>query len=327
MKEYSYSDNVFSFEGSVSVQVEDTWCRPWRIDYNRIDFFPYLPERSGELSGVRLTFATDSQHIGLKFHEAYENMKLDVYSNDELVEQLTCNMDTTIFLKALDPGMKKIEIWLDPKYPLKLEKVLIDDDSIIQRVNFTGKRWVHHGSSISHSKAAASPSCIWTGIVARKYGLHLTNLGFGGQCKIETMVAMMIRDLPSDMISLKLGINCYVGDLTSRTFEPNVIGFINIIREKKPETPIVVISPIYSPDREDVRLLENSLTLKEMRDILCTVVDKFKKHGDKKIYYVDGLSILGPEYVKYLPDGLHPDANGQFIMAENFIKEAIPLLI
>ena len=41
------------------------------------------------------------------------------------------------------------------------------------------------------------------------------------------------------------------GYLRHRTFLPVVHGFIQTIRDARPETPITVISPIISPDRED----------------------------------------------------------------------------
>jgi len=323
LKEYCYTDNVFSFEGSVSVQVDDAWCRPWRIDYNHSDFFPHVSDRAGESSGIRLTFTTDSLNIGLKLYELFENMKMDVYSNGKLIEQYTCEQSKEVKFLPIDSGMKNIEIWLDPRFPFVLEKVLIDDDAQIQRTFIDKKRWVHYGSSISHSKDAGSPSTIWAGIVARENNFHLTNLGYGGQCKIDPMIGLMIRDLSADIITLKLGINCYKGELSPRTFKSNVIGMINIIRDKNPDVPIVVISPIHSPKREGSRVWDNSMTLMEMRNMLLYVVEIFKKHGDTSIYYVDGLKILGLDKAEYMPDDLHPNAEAQFFMAENFINEVL----
>lgn len=47
------------------------------------------------------------------------------------------------------------------------------------------------------------------------------------------------------------------------------------------------------------------------------------KTGDTNIYYVDGLKIFGPGELKYLPDKLYPNATGQFILAENFIRKCL----
>jgi len=60
MRQYRYQDKVFEFEGCVSVEVENRWCKPWRIIRKYIDLFPYVWEKAENASGVRLTFTTDS---------------------------------------------------------------------------------------------------------------------------------------------------------------------------------------------------------------------------------------------------------------------------
>ncbi|HHV59354.1 MAG TPA: hypothetical protein GXX49_03495 [Clostridiaceae bacterium] len=66
MREYCYFDGVFSFEGSISVEIGDTWCRPWRLLYDRVDLYPNVSIKAVKTSGVRLTFTTDAKNIGLK---------------------------------------------------------------------------------------------------------------------------------------------------------------------------------------------------------------------------------------------------------------------
>ncbi len=140
------------------------------------------------------------------------------------------------------------------------------------------------------------------------------------------MIGRLIRDLPAELISLKLGINVYRGFLTRRTFAPNAIGLIALIREKHPHTPLAIISPLYSPERETVSITPDSLCLVEMRQALADIVSSFKKYGDTNIHYVDGLSIFGPAQVGYLPDKLHPDAEGQFPLADNVMHHVIAKL-
>ena len=136
----------------------------------------------------------------------------------------------------------------------------------------------------------------------------------------------MIRDLPADFISMKVGINIYgSSSLSIRTFRSSVIGFIEILREKHIDTPLAVISPIYSPDREVV-LNSGELSLQIMRNEIQEAVSKIQSYGDTNIHYIDGLSIFGEQYAHMLPDGLHPNAEGYKVMAENFLNEvAIPI--
>ena len=111
---------------------------------------------------------------------------------------------------------------------------------------------MHYGSSISHCVEAAEPAGTWPAVAARLAGVSLRNLGFGGQCHLDPFVARTIRDLPDvDIVSIKTGINIVNMDsMRERVFAPALHGFLDTIREAKPDVPIVVISPIYCPSAE-----------------------------------------------------------------------------
>ncbi len=322
MPNYNFEDGRCTFEGAVSVETGPGWAMPWRLPWPERAFYPVLAGDTAQTpSGVRLTFVTDACRIGLRLLEPAEGMKLDLLVDGGLVETRTvAASDSLVQFNPLPAGLKQIEIWLDPRFPFRLAEVSVEPGAGLARTAPAQRRWVHYGSSISHSKAAGSPSTLWTGLVAQRLNLHLTNLGFSGQCKLDPMIGRLIRDLPADFITLKLGINIYSGDLTERTFGPCAIGLIRLIREKHPETPLAVISPIYSPPREEVKG-GSGLSLRELREVLAGIVTAFREHGDRRIHYVDGLRIFGPQDAGHLPDELHPDAGGQYIIAEQIIRE------
>ena len=134
-------------------------------------------------------------------------------------------------------------------------------------------------------------------------------------------LARMIRDLPADFLSMKVGINIYgSGSLNTRTFIPAIIGFVHIIREKHPDTPFAVISPIFSPPREST---PNAVefTLSAMREEVAEAVQIMKDRGDRSIHYIDGLELFGPDLAGLLPDELHPNAEGYKILGQNFVDK------
>ncbi len=143
---------------------------------------------------------------------------------------------------------------------------------------------------------------------------------------MEPLIAKQISELRFDYISLCLGINCYGGGVYSpRSFQQMALGFISRIRERHPDTPVLVISPIYSPERETIKI--NNLSLQDMRHELETGVALWQQHtNDQNIHYLSGLEIFGKNSAHLLPDGLHPDGDGMYVMADNFIKKALPLL-
>jgi hypothetical protein len=102
------------------------------------------------------------------------------------------------------------------------------------------------------------------------------------------MVVRIIRDREADVISLCLGINIYGGpSLNERTFGPGILGFVQIVREKHPTTPIALISPIYSAPREDTPNVVD-FTLKQMRAEVKKTAETLQAHGDQNITYIDG---------------------------------------
>ena len=110
------------------------------------------------------------------------------------------------------------------------------------------RRWVHHGSSISHCVGADRPTGTWPVVAARAAGVEVTNLSLAGNCLLDPFVARTIRDQPADLISLKVGINLVnTAAFRLRSFGPAVHGFLDTVREGHPDTPLLVVSPVSCP--------------------------------------------------------------------------------
>lgn len=322
-------DSRLLWEGVISLEKKDGSVTPWRMPHEDKDLFPDhgLHFEAGKASGVRLLLKTDSKSIklsGQPVGEGYDvsppGCQIDLCIDNKIIETQVFDENNEVLFADLPTGNNLIELWFSPSYQIILHGIEIDDDASLETVEDNRLKWITYGSSITHSVRAASPAMTWPAIVARDMNLNLTSLGYGGQCKVDSMIARIIRDMDADFISLKLGINVHGNDLSPRTFAAAVIGTIAIIREKHTDTPLVVCSPIYSPPREETPSIIGN-TLKDMRDAVKRAVESFQKRGDKNIYYVDGLKIFGPELIEYLPDELHPDAKGMEFMAENFMNE------
>ena len=233
---------------------------------------------------------------------------------------------TRVIWKDLPAGDKLISIWLHQFATFDLTEIAVEDGADIGMAADSRKRWTAYGSSITHSRDGIGPTGTWPAIVARKLDLNLTCLGFGGQCHLDPIYARTIRDIPADLISLKLGINTYGRSLSPRTFRPAIIGFVERIREKHPVTPLVLCSPIYSRPREDAAAFDDGFSLQFMRGEVSAVVEMYWSRGDRYIHYVNGLAIAGEELAHTMPDDTHPNGEAQPYMAENFIREVEPLL-
>ncbi len=183
---------------------------------------------------------------------------------------------------------------------------------------------VVYGSSISQCREAPGPTETWPALVARSGGWNLRCLGFGAQCHLDPTVARFIRDSPADLIVLGVGINIYgAASFSARSLGPALEGFIATIRSGHPATPIVVVTPIVSPDRE---ASPNSvgLTLADIRALVAQTARQLSR-ADPHLTLVDGLSILGADDAHLLVDGLHPGPEGYALIAERMLARLDPL--
>ena len=313
-----------TWQGAVSLQKTEDWVMPWRTPYSAHILFPEpLLERSAMPAGVRISFRSNTTQVSGNIVRQNDSGILDLCCDGELIDSTDLKQKNSFAFKGLANGEKLIELWLPQFGQFQLRGLEIDDGATLETFADTRPRWITYGSSITQCRTAASPTQTWPGIVARTHGLNLTCLGYGGQCHLDAMVARMIRDLPADYISMCLGINIQgASSLGPRAFLPAIIGAVQIIREKHTDIPIVLMSPICCPPRE-----ENPNTvrfhLKGMREEVKAAAEALQSHGDTQVHYVDGLSVFGADYVHLLPDDLHPDAEGYRVMGKHFVNVVV----
>ena len=309
------------FHGAVSLEKTKEYMKPWRIPFDMKEFFPPngISGQAELPAGVRIKLRSTTQSIKIEIAEATEFMEMDCLIDGTLVKTAYISAgETMVSFDSLLGQSKLIEIYLSQRLPVPISGIWIDEGEEWELVEDFRLRWITYGSSITHCYYSDSPSQTWPALAANKMDFNLTSLGYSGNCHLEPMVARMIRDLPADFISICAGINIVGGNtLSERTFSPALIGFIQTIRDVHKDVPLVVISPIFHREREKS---ENAvgLSLEKVRTEIIQVIDMLKRHGDQNIYYIDGLEMFGEEYEKYLPDGLHPNGEGDKIIAVRF---------
>ncbi|MDA0595916.1 MAG: GDSL-type esterase/lipase family protein [Chloroflexi bacterium] len=315
------NDPHLTWSGAISTEVSNEWVMPWRINHQQRELYDSeLALRAAMAAGVRVTFHSDTTAIEGTCNLFEERGQIDLVVDDKLVASVNLANQSSFRFENLSAGNKNIELWLPQFGETRLSGLGIDVEAKISAPSeSSAKKWITYGSSISQCSAADSPTKTWPAIVARTRGYDLTCLGFGGQCHLDPMIARVIRDSEADLISMCLGINIYgSGSLNQRTFYPGILGFVQIVREKHPTTPIVLISPIYSPGRE-TELNDVGFSLRHMRDEVKLAYETLKAHGDENIRYVNGLDVFGSDKAHLLPDDLHPNNEGYGIMVDNLL--------
>ena len=311
----------------LSLEHGDGWVKPWRVPHQDLDLYsPDIDDLAipaEKPSGVRLRFATTAKELTLCSEPLpQDGGSFDLVIDNKIIATATFDEGATqVPFADLPEGNKTIEIWFPQTTPVAVRHIDISDGTDLTLSEDDRPRWVTYGSSITHCRAAQSPARTWPGVVARAKNLNLTSMGFGGQCHADPMIARLIRDRAADFISIKIGINIYGrASLGPRAFRPAILGTIATIRDGHPDKPLAVCSPIWGHVRETK---ENAvgLTLPQMRMEIAEAVESFRKRGDDRIYYIDGLKLFDESMAKHMPDNLHPDAQGYQMMGERFLKE------
>ena len=325
-------------------------------------------------AGVRLRFATDSRSVGIAFHATNmvipQRPRRPVVFNletDGALRQAASTLGNALVLKPEAPGGFELqrgeadvltfenlpggetvhELWLPHNAFVELRALLLDDGATLRTAPPDARpKWLHYGSSISHCMEAEEPVGTWPAVAARLAGACLQSFGFGGQCHLDQFVARAIRAVDADVVSIKTGINVVNMDsMRERVFVPALHGFLDTVREGKPDVPILVISPIFCPSAEarpgptvpndagkfvTVEGFEQyrfgCLSLTRVREVLAQAVQQRRAAGDRQLHYLDGLELFGVEDADDLPDDLHPNPAGYRRMGERFAPTLQALL-
>ncbi|MEB8326079.1 GDSL-type esterase/lipase family protein [Dietzia kunjamensis] len=333
---------------------------------------PQLLSVESQPSGVRVAVTTEAEIIELLTHPtrlAYRGIdrprgSIDLVVDHRLVasDRLTGGDAVETDLQTgetelvpgpphltrfteLGAGEKLVELWLP--HNEQVELVELRTDAPVAPAPTDRRRWLHHGSSISHGSNATSPARTWPALAARLGGVDLRNLGVGGSALVDPFMARVMRDTPADLISLKLGINVTNSDsMRLRAFVPAVHGFLDTIRDGHPTTPLLLVSPIYCEIHEDtpgpgafdpdtfrtceVRFIatgetgdtaQGRLSLRVIRDALASIVET---RDDEHLHHLDGTALYGSADAAEhpLPDALHPDTATHELIGTRFARHA-----
>jgi lysophospholipase L1-like esterase len=205
-------------------------------------------------------------------------------------------------------GVEEVQIGLDEGAEVQTPAPFTDDRPIIV-----------YGTSITQGGCASKPGACYTNTLSRYLNRPFINLGFSGNGRGEPEVAGHIASIENPaMFVLDYEANC----VDTETLERTLPEFIRILREKHPETPILVVSKIrYAQealdDGEQHQKTHHKISYREAcKKIEIENVEKCKQAGDKNIYFFDGSNLLGEDYYECSVDGCHPTDMGFYRMAK-----------
>lgn len=311
-------------------------------------------------TGVRLTGQTTGRCVtvrlrgtALRPNDAVDPSPPSVVTRNHLTSQIVdlhgsdvLTVDATTLQVHREPGNDDVvELLLNRKghfeillpHSTPVEIIELASDGTLATVADSRPRWTHHGSSISHSTIAPDPQAVWVQQVADGWDVQLRDLSLAGNAQLDHFTAREIARTPADLITIAVGINLVNADsMRERAFVPALHGFVDIIRERQPEVPLVLIGGIICPIHEDTpgpvvdtgagqfraadRRIDQdagALTLRRTREILQ---EALTLRQDRGLHYVDGREFFGISDAHLLFDALHPDEAGNDLLASRILS-------
>ena len=314
-----------------------------------IDGLPWYGENGGELfrlpvkqkdifrqpvwelaespSGGRIRFRTNSSTLAIRLEypkppgmanmHAFGQTGVDLYIDGVYRDTATAGRDSK-------PGLtqehsyfhdkprtdREITLYLPLYMPVKVVGIGIDTDAQVQAPrSFTlRKPIVFYGTSITQGGCASRSGMSYQAILGRMLNVDFVNLGFSGNGKGEPEVARTVADIDASYFVLDFAQNNETVESLMQVYAP----FVEAIRSKHQNTPILVITPIYSA-RE---AWSPDSRLDKMREWIRRVAAQRIAGGDQNLEIVEGTDLLGPSRGDGLVDGTHPNDLGFEWMAE-----------
>lgn len=280
-------------------------------------FRPAVWGLARQTSGVRLRFRTNSPKVAVaakgstgQSHHMTSVMKngLDLYVDGRCKGSAWPDGKGQInrSLAPLGPAteFRDITIHLPLYSTITIQTVTLAPGSELRApTDFAlPKPIVYYGSSITQGGCASNPGLSYQAILSRRLNVDFVNLGFSGNGVGEAEVARAVAEIDAAAFVLD-----YWANPDSATYERTLPPFVDILRARHPEVPILVTSPFYNPFRERIQA--------QKRATARQFVDTRRAAGDANVHYVEGLDMISEDTAWGLVDGRHANSLGFYLCA------------
>jgi len=205
---------------------------------------------------------------------------------------------------------REITFYLPLYMPVKVLGIGLDAEAHVQRAKpfAVSEPVVFYGTSITQGGCASRPGMSYQAILGRILNLDFVNLGFSGNGLGEPELARAVASINAACFVLDFAQNNLTVDSLTQVYAP----FLEIIRSTHPETPVLLITPIYGAHES----WSHDAQLEGMRELIRQVAAKRIAAGDRHLEIIEGTDLLGPSRGDGLVDGTHPNDLGFQWMAE-----------
>jgi lysophospholipase L1-like esterase len=288
-------------------------------------------------SGGRIRFRTDSSVLairleypeppGMKNMHAFGQTGVDLYADGVYRGTAIADRDSkpgktieNTYFKDQPRIDREITLYLPLYMPVKVLGIGLDAEAQVQPAKpfAASEPVVFYGTSITQGGCASRPGMSYQAILGRMLNLDFVNLGFSGNGMGEPELARAVASLNASVFVLDFAQNNPTVDSLAQVYAP----FLETIRSAHPETPVLVITPIYAAHESWSR----DARLEDMRELIRKVAAQRIAAGDRHLEIIEGTDLLGPTRGDGLVDGTHPNDLGFQWMAEGLAARVAKVL-
>jgi len=278
-------------------------------------------------SGGRLRFRTNSSALAIRLEypeppkmanmHAFGQTGVDLYADGVYRGTAVASPDAKpgktiehVYFKDQPRVDREITLYLPLYMAVKVLGIGLDAEAHLQPAKpfAASGPVVFYGTSITQGGCASHSGMSYQAILGRMLNLDFVNLGFSGNGKGEPELARAVASINASCFVLDFAQNNPTVDSLAQVYAP----FVEAIRNAHPETPILVVTPIYAAHESWSR----DERLEGMRELIRQVAARRIAAGDRHLEIVEGTDLLGPARGDGLVDGTHPNDLGFQWMAE-----------
>lgn len=315
---------------------------PTEKPFVRIDtkVFPletdYINRQARQTAGLFLHFKTDSKSVSARWTTSEKNSGDNMTAIGQKGLSLYMMLDGKWQLAGVGrPSMKKAPftnhehkmiactpegeneflLYLPLYDTCESLEIGIDEGASIESLpNPFRHKVVILGSSITQGAASGHPGLLFNSIFTRETGIYTINLGFSGNCKLQSSFAEYLAAVEgADMFIIDGCSNPSVKEIRER-FLP----FMLRLREAHPTTPIVFLPSAY----RELRICdpEYNKRFEDQRAACDEVMAAYKKDypKDKNFYYLPELCFNKQANSLSTTDGVHANDYGFYLFLQDF---------
>ncbi|MEC8555514.1 MAG: SGNH/GDSL hydrolase family protein [Planctomycetota bacterium] len=283
---------------------------------------------SRHAAGMMVRFETDSTEIHVDYELLSRNLAMshmpatgvsgiDLYARDGegrwrwvQVTRPTTQQVKTKVVGGLAPGSREYAAYMPLYNGVQRLSIGVKPGSKFKQFEPRPKTIVFYGTSITHGACASRPGMVHTAILGRRFDMHVVNLGFSGNGKMDAAVGDFLTELDAAVFV----IDC-LPNMNAEMVRKKCVPLVKQMREKKPRTPIVLVEDRRNTNswilpKRDKHHDANHAALREAYERLLAA-------GFNDLYYIEGDMLYGDDG-DGATDGSHASDLGFMRQADAF---------